>query len=297
MEEIIAHWGYSYLRRDELLDISTWKSWREDPRPLHLAVANLRKMPSTPTIPERVSRAKAESEARFPEIADAMRASGGRPLARVFTACVRASRRLFPLKDDRDLVLSHAQAAVRWVLCEAGRRWTRAGALAKAEEIFLLRPEEIAAGAAGQCDPQEIADMAQQRREEQRRFARYTPPQALVSLPTASADGEMFQGVPANAGIAEGPIRIITTERVEEIGQLRPGEILWLQGEGKVGWTMYFPLLAGLIYEGNWLCHETNLCRELGIPAVLIAIRDLPGLRTGERVRIDGGKGTVCRLL
>ena len=129
--EVIAHWGYSFLRRDELLDIASWQSWREDPAPLLIAMADLRKMPGAPSVRSRVREAAEESARSFPEITQAISSSAhsGKRYACVFTACVNASRRLFPLKDDRDLVLSHVQAAVCRILCAAGHRLTHAGAL------------------------------------------------------------------------------------------------------------------------------------------------------------------------
>ena len=102
-------------------------------------------------------------------------------------------------------------------------------------------------------------------------------------------------GAWAHKRIAEGPVRIVHTERLQEIAALQPGEILWVRGEEKSAGRCTFPLLAGLIYAGNWLCHETNLCRELGIPAI-IGIDNLPSIRTGNRVRIDGGTGMLYRL-
>ncbi|OGG50904.1 MAG: hypothetical protein A3F84_00080 [Candidatus Handelsmanbacteria bacterium RIFCSPLOWO2_12_FULL_64_10] len=55
--------------------------------------------------------------------------------------------------------------------------------------------------------------------------------------------------------------------------------------------------IAGLVYEdGNWLCHESNLCRELGKPAVVCMGDKIDLIQPGERLRIDGSKGTVHRL-
>jgi phosphoenolpyruvate-protein kinase (PTS system EI component) len=48
-----------------------------------------------------------------------------------------------------------------------------------------------------------------------------------------------------------------------------------------------------LVERGSTLSHSAVVARELGIPAVV----NVPGitrrLRTGMRVRLDGGKGTV----
>ena len=96
-------------------------------------------------------------------------------------------------------------------------------------------------------------------------------------------------------GLAEGKVRIV--ESVTDIQDLQPGEILCLKGEKRVGWTTFFRIIAGLIYEkGNWLCHESNLCRELAIPAVVCLGDRINLIRPGEKVRIDGRKGTVRRL-
>ncbi|MDP6040353.1 MAG: SDR family NAD(P)-dependent oxidoreductase [Candidatus Latescibacteria bacterium] len=57
-----------------------------------------------------------------------------------------------------------------------------------------------------------------------------------------------------------------------------------------------FKRIAGLAYDcGNWLCHETNLCRELGIPAV-VGLDGIHQIQDGERLRVDGSTGRVYRL-
>jgi rifampicin phosphotransferase len=297
LDNVILHWGYSYLCRDELLDLWTWRSWREDPAPLETALANLGKLEALPAISERVTAARSESDARFVEITEKIKAGSevGRKHADVFAACVQAARRFFPLKDDRDLVMSHAQSAVRWVLLEAGRRLTKVNCITETADLALLLPEEMLAGITGNCHIDVLREVVTLRREEQHGYARYIlPPTAATTTDEGiTAEGTVYKGLPASAGIAEGAVRIIATDRPEEIAQLQPGEILWLQGEAKVGWTIYFPLIAGLVYTaGNWLCHETNLCRELGIPAV-VGMKAVKSITTGDHVRIDGGKGTM----
>lgn len=75
------------------------------------------------------------------------------------------------------------------------------------------------------------------------------------------------------------------------------GDILVFIGEGKVGLTMFFPQIAGLVYSnGNGICHESNLCRELGKPAVVCLGENAELIEEGEPLRIDGGEGIVMRL-
>jgi pyruvate,water dikinase len=63
------------------------------------------------------------------------------------------------------------------------------------------------------------------------------------------------------------------------------------------GWTPLFPSAAGLLIErGSTLSHSAVLAREFGIPAVVGVPGLMKAVRHGERVRLDGGAGTVERL-
>ena len=60
------------------------------------------------------------------------------------------------------------------------------------------------------------------------------------------------------------------------------------------GWVILFPAIGGLIVErGSMLSHSAIVAREMGIPAV-VGVRGATGaIRTGDVVRLDGGRGTV----
>jgi pyruvate,water dikinase len=297
IEDCIARWGYAYLGRDELLDISTWKSWGEDPAPLQTAI--MQAIPgSTANLAQRVLVAQAERDNVFVQIRAAIRDSeaiAGPKLAAVFEACVAAAQRHFPLKDDRDVVLSHVQAALRLVLLEAARRMRDAGILAQENDVFLFCATEVVECiASGSSHASHWRRMARDRQEEQRELARYRFSSTDPS-PAAPRHGDAaFTGYPASPGVVEGPVRVLNTAEPIGARDLQTGEILWLKGEAKTGWTMFFGRIKGLVYEnGNWLSHETNICRELRIPAV-VGVKDPQRLmRTGRHIRIDGGVGTV----
>jgi phosphohistidine swiveling domain-containing protein len=298
-KDIACRWGYSYLNMNDMLDLSCWRSWREDDAPLQTAIALVQQGTASPGVAERFRLSLEGSEGALRLALRSLKRSDaqkGQHRARVFRACVDASRQCFTLKDDRDLVLSHAQSALRWVLLAAGRRFRREGALEGEESVFLLRPQEIVdALSRSRADAAVLRALVRRRIEEQRRLARYTLPDTTGVAEPPDSDAEVLRGVPASPGVAEGSARIVTD--LADIEDLAPGEILCLRGEKRVGWTIFFPTIAGLIYEkGNWLCHESNLCRELGIPAVVSLGERMAGLRQGERLRINGGEGTVARL-
>jgi pyruvate,water dikinase len=63
------------------------------------------------------------------------------------------------------------------------------------------------------------------------------------------------------------------------------------------GWAPLFPLARGILVErGSTLSHSAILARELGIPAVVGVPGLLRTVRDGDRLRLDGGAGTVEKL-
>jgi pyruvate,water dikinase len=100
-----------------------------------------------------------------------------------------------------------------------------------------------------------------------------------------------IKGLPGSAGQAEGRVRILDSP--ENGDQLQPGEIL-VAITTNVGWTPIFPRAAAVITDvGAPLSHAAIVARELGIPAVVGCFNATSLLNTGDRVRVDGGKGIV----
>jgi pyruvate,water dikinase len=107
---------------------------------------------------------------------------------------------------------------------------------------------------------------------------------------TPDSDG-LITGHPGSAGRVEGIVRRIDSPR--QGAQFQPGEIL-VTSTTNVGWTPLFPRAAAVITDiGASLSHAAIVARELGIPAVVGCGDATARLKTGDRVRIDGGRGTV----
>jgi pyruvate,water dikinase len=99
------------------------------------------------------------------------------------------------------------------------------------------------------------------------------------------------KGLPGSAGKAEGFVRIVYSP--EEGNQLQPGEIL-VAVTTNVGWTPIFPRAAAVVTDvGAPLSHAAIVAREMGIPAVVGCLNATSSLKTGDRVRVDGGAGWV----
>lgn len=104
-----------------------------------------------------------------------------------------------------------------------------------------------------------------------------------------------IKGYAGAMGCVEGIVRRI--DCVEDGNQIQPGEIL-VTTLTNIGWTPLFPRLAAIVTDvGAPLSHAAIVARELGIPAVVGCGNATMQLRTGDRVRVDGGRGMVQILL
>jgi pyruvate,water dikinase len=109
--------------------------------------------------------------------------------------------------------------------------------------------------------------------------------------PVPVSESNTITGFAGATGQIEGLVRLI--DGPEQGDQLRPGEIL-VAVTTNVGWTPIFPRAAAVVTDvGAPLSHAAIVARELGIPAVVGCGSATTRLRTGDRVRVDGGRGTV----
>ena len=112
-----------------------------------------------------------------------------------------------------------------------------------------------------------------------------------VTAPVPASMSSTIRGFAGAAGRVEGPVRVL--EGPEQGDQLQPGEIL-VAVTTNVGWTPIFPRAAAVLTDvGAPLSHAAIVARELGIPAVVGCADATTRLRTGDRVRVDGGRGIV----
>jgi pyruvate,water dikinase len=104
-------------------------------------------------------------------------------------------------------------------------------------------------------------------------------------------ESDILTGLPGSAGRVEGTVRIIHSPH--EGDKFSDGDIL-VASSTNVGWTPLFPRAAGVITDvGAPLSHAAIVARELGIPAVVGVGDATMRLKTGDRVLVDGAKGTV----
>ncbi|GAA0319803.1 PEP-utilizing enzyme [Sphingomonas oligophenolica] len=107
-------------------------------------------------------------------------------------------------------------------------------------------------------------------------------------------DSNELKGFAASSGVVEGLARVVTS--AAEIGTLRQGEILVCQVTNP-SWAPIFQKIAAAVSDiGGSMSHMAIVAREYGLPAVVGTGSATQRIRTGQRIRVDGGRGVVTIL-
>ncbi|MBB5084189.1 PEP/pyruvate-binding domain-containing protein [Nonomuraea endophytica] len=102
---------------------------------------------------------------------------------------------------------------------------------------------------------------------------------------------DTVSGFPGAPGVVEGVARVLSGPEQGE--RLKAGEIL-VTTLTNIGWTPMFPRAAAVVTDmGAPLSHASIVARELGIPAVVGTGNATARIHDGDRIRVDGERGTV----
>jgi pyruvate,water dikinase len=232
-------------------------------------------------------------------------------------------RLVFPFVEDHKFYCEH-WFTTRFFqkVKEFGALLARFGVIGSADDVFHLHHTEIdqaladlslawAAGSpplGGAHFPPIIAE----RKRMLKVLADWSPPPALGPVPEAlndpavrmlwgitserieawlNPDPDEVVGVAASAGVVEGIARVL--HDVSEISSLRDGEILVVPVTAP-SWAPVFAKIAAAVSDiGGAMSHAAIVAREYGMPAVVGCGDATKRIRTGDRVRVDGDRGTV----
>lgn len=179
-----------------------------------------------------------------------------------------------------------------------GELLVKEGALPDADLVYFFSASELPAFAAS---PTAAAlERAVARRAAFPYQQRFEFPEISVGIPqpleprAIATSGNVLHGRPASRGTVEGVARVAHT--LAEAAALQPGEIL-VTPITDIGWTPYFSLIGGLVTDlGSAVSHGAVIAREYGLPCVVNTREGTRFLKSGDRIRLDGYKGTVERL-
>ncbi|WP_169811347.1 aminotransferase class III-fold pyridoxal phosphate-dependent enzyme [Nocardia anaemiae] len=285
---------------DAELDL-TCPRWSEAPERVRSMIAGMLEHGTPPADPDLTL---VDQRKRYEDELAAVRSRvRAKPLARVKHAKaldkqVERMRRYLVARERMREFSSQCYAVVRAYVVEAGVRLAATGTLEQADDVFQLSIHELCDLAAGRADISTLAPRIAYRRAVYAGYRDLVPPHELGGGVTVGAvreigDGDLT-GLGCSPGIAEGTARAITS--LADIDQLREGDILVTRFTDP-GWTPALGLVSAVVTEvGGMLSHAAVIGREYGIPAVLNVAGATTAVRSGQRIRVDGGAGVISVL-
>jgi phosphohistidine swiveling domain-containing protein len=276
-------------------------SLRQDPTFLVRILRNFVLQPELD--PEALDRGEQERRREFERRASTSLGAWRR--WRLLRAADRA-RRGVAARERMRLARTRNVGRMRAVYGAAGERLHEAGLLDEPRDVFYLTAEELSAYRGGTSVTANLAGLARLRKAEYSGYESDELPDHFETIGTpyhgerlaparagASGDGRTLHGKGASPGVVEAQLHVV----------MSPDDDLAVNGKilttmrTDPGWAPLFPSAAGLLIErGSTLSHSAVLAREFGIPCVVGVPDLLKIVRDGERVRLDGGAGTVQRF-
>ncbi len=249
---------------------------------------------------------------------------------RSFDQMLQLCRLVFPYVEEHKFYCEHWFTSLFFnKIREFGVLLERFGVLQSGEDIFHLHYSEAEqalvdvalAWAAG--TPPVGADhwqpMVAERKRILEKFAQWEAPPALGPVPETIGDPavQMLWGITkdslarwarpreeqeagrivgfaASRGVVEGPARVL--RNVNEIGQIREGEILVCPVTNPSWGPVFGKIKAAVSDIGGTMSHAAIVAREYGMPAVVGTGDGTQRIKTGQRLRVDGGTGVVTVL-
>ncbi|GAA0604127.1 hypothetical protein GCM10009547_02380 [Sporichthya brevicatena] len=285
----VARHGYHGPDEGEL----SARVWREDDGPLRAMVDRFRTQSAEQApaaVAARREAAAADAERILLEALSPLR----RPAARTL---VRIVRHFLPLRESGRAAFLRAVDGARVAARTLGADLHATGVLKEPEDVFFLRLDELTGAL-----PPGVADVVAERRARFDEYRTTRLPDAWTGSPeplplpegASGTDAVALTGFAVSPGVVDGPVRVL--RRAAELDQLEPGEILVCPLTDP-SWSLGFVVAAGLAIDvGGPLSHGAIVAREMGLPCVINTRTGTEVLRTGDRVRLDGGAGTVTKI-
>jgi pyruvate,water dikinase len=272
-------------------------TWREDPRPVRSMVASL---------VHDGAFSQAETEADRQELAYlAARRHAEEFLTpaewhRLEKSLARARRGIL-IREESAFGVDRMTALLRSIALRLGDALAGRGVIERPDDVFFLFLEELpSAVAAGDV----MQKVRRRRAANVRIHAAYregipwpvatgaVPADATAAnAPAGPSDSVTFTGVPASRGIREGTVCIVRGP--DEFGKLKKGDVM-VSVSTSPSWTPLFRVASAVVTEiGSPTSHAAIVAREYDLPAIVAVERITSRLTDGQRVRVDGARGTV----
>lgn len=267
------------------------RSWREARAPVEALLATYRDMaeeasPAAQRGKLLERRAEAEAKASAFPLRQRMALRALLPMTRALLLRREASR-----------IMSHVQCndVARGAARVLGREWARRGWLADEEDVFHLTFGELTG-----APPPDSRNLATLRRARWSRYdaidlpMRWIGPASPQPRAGASTATTPIAGTGASPGVVEARACVVLDPA--EADDFEPGDVLVCQTTDP-GWAALFVVASAVVIDiGGTMSHGAIVARELGLPCVIGTGDGTRRIRTGMRLRVDGGAGNVTLL-
>ena len=273
----------------------------EDPLPF---VESLKALVADPGY-DLVTRQKEVARSRRRAFVEALRFFKGR--RRIdFLRTYWTARINYPAREEALFHMGLAWSTFRPLALELGRRLVAVGTLGRPDDVFYVKREDLAHAIDAKAAGHPMSELAERATEQRRlRALRFRMDQPAAIPPVkdkgpyatvvSNAEGQdVLRGFAVSPGTVTGIASVVMTPN--DFGKMQPGSIL-VCPLTTPAWTQLFPQAIGLATDiGSILAHGSIVAREYGIPAVL-GIGDVTQrVKSGQRIAVDGNRGTVTIL-
>ena len=220
------------------------------------------------------------------------------------------AQRFSPLREEALFYVGAGWPVLRRLALELGRRLAEAGSLDTPDDLFYLESAELAAASSARAEGlsrPELASLARERRALRDARKRLEPPISVPPhgrmkfgpidmamfepKPRTISTGPILDGFAVSPGQVTAPASIIRSP--EDFDKMAPDSILVCHTTTPA-WTPLFAQAQGLVTDiGGALAHGSIVAREYGIPAVMGTGAATQRIKAGQRIRVDGDRGTV----
>ena len=232
----------------------------------------------------------------------------------VFMFVLRQARKAVRNRENLRFTRTKIFGVTRHIFRAMGEKLCALDLLDDPHDVFYLTIDELTAFVEGRGVSHDLKSVASARAQEYRIYRDTPPPPDRcltygavgVSMPflgllletdllrgevLISDDPDLMYGTPCCPGVIEGVVRVVH-KASDAVGM--HNEIL-VTARTDPGWVPLFPACKGLLVErGSLLSHSAVVARELGLPTIVGVQGGLmQRLKTGDRVRVDAGKGEI----
>ena len=241
-----------------------------------------------------------------------------------FRKLLSDAKRFYPLREESLFYLGAGWPVLRRLALELGRRLVEVGTLALPDEVFYLTNAELEEAMSAQTEACAMPEYHRRAADgfelrEARKRLRVPPQIPLPDMEAGQEEGQGMGGVRIKGGWVLGSVQMLNeagSDTLEgfacspgqvtaeasvilspaDFGKMKPGTIL-VCPMTTPAWAHLFSQAVGLVTDvGGVLSHGSIVAREYDIPAVLGTGDITQRIVSGQKIAVDGTKGTVTIL-